>query len=127
MPSNPAPTDARTAELPVPQPPLLRRLVATVHVDPAGRVLLYRRTAEAPHYPGHYDLLMQRRPPEGQLLAGGGFLVVRRVLTDRPPVPGPDDAEIDWCGFVPPAELLAGHRLPLVPDGVPVLRRLITV
>ncbi|MFD8479914.1 hypothetical protein [Kitasatospora sp. NPDC059673] len=124
MPSTPAPTDARTAELPGPQPPLLRRLVATVHVDPAGRVLLYRRAAGAAYYPGHYDLLAQQRPPDGQLASG--FLVVRRVLTDRPPVPlpGPGAGEVDWCGFVPPAELLAGRRLPLVPDGLRVLRRL---
>ncbi|PJN24889.1 hypothetical protein [Kitasatospora sp. CB02891] len=114
-----APTTARSGPGAV-----RRRLTATVHVDPAGRVLLYRRTGSAPVHPGHYDVLSgaarQCLHPTARLASG--FLVVRRLLTDRPPAPDP--AEVDWCGFVPPAELLAGRYHPLVPGGLDVLRRL---
>ncbi|MFD7642717.1 hypothetical protein ACFV4P_18875 [Kitasatospora sp. NPDC059795] len=119
MPSTPAPKDAQLGPIAA----VRRRLTVTVHVDPAGRVLLYRRAAEASRHPGHYDLLTQRTPPEGQLAASGGLLVVRRVLTSRPPTPGPREA--DWYGFVPPAELLAGRCLPLVPGRTGILRRLL--
>ncbi|KDN86035.1 hypothetical protein KCH_18520 [Kitasatospora cheerisanensis KCTC 2395] len=131
MTSTPAPTDARTAE-----PPgtgadrtatalgdaVRRRRTATVHVDPAGRVLLYRRAASAPAHPGHYDLLADGARPRGDRSTDGP-LVVRRLLTDRPPAPGP--GEVDWCAFVPPAELLTDRYRPLVPDGREVLCRLL--
>ncbi|MFD8594888.1 hypothetical protein ACFV1L_07790 [Kitasatospora sp. NPDC059646] len=120
--STPAPADSRpTAVRPGAGRPgaVRRRLTATVYVDPAGRVLLYRRAASAPAHPGHYDVLAD----DAALRCGpGGVLVVRRVLTDRPPSPGP--AGVDWCAFVPPAELLAGRYRPLVPGGREVLRRL---
>ncbi|MFJ5925883.1 hypothetical protein ACIQF6_25065 [Kitasatospora sp. NPDC092948] len=115
--------DAHTADPPGPAA-VRRRLTATVHVDPSGRVLLYRRTGSAPTHPGHYDLLTgaarQRLHPTGQLASG--LLVVRRLLTDRPPAPDPGD--VDWYGFVRPAELFAGRYCPLVPGGLDVLRRL---
>ncbi|MGW4382146.1 hypothetical protein [Kitasatospora sp. NPDC004531] len=132
MPSTPTPasTDAFTvADRPVPAAApasgpasgVRRRLTVTVHVDPAGRVLLYRRTPAALAHPGHYDLFARRMPAEGH--PAGGFLVVRRLLTDRPPAPWPGEA--DWCGFVRPAELLAGRYRPLVPGRLDVLRRLL--
>ncbi|RKE18383.1 NUDIX hydrolase [Streptomyces sp. TLI_171] len=123
---------------------LLRRRSATVCVDPAGRVLLYRRAERARAYPGWFDVLAGagvrsgecRRAVEsafpGADLAewyrraddpsGAGLLVVHRLLTDRPP--RPDPREVAWCGFVEPAELLAGSHRPLVPAGLDAVRRL---
>ncbi|MFE5911532.1 NUDIX domain-containing protein [Streptomyces wedmorensis] len=140
----------RTAEAP---DGLLRRYAATVCTDHAGRVLLYRRTASARAYPGHYDVLVGGAVRTGEQYraaalrelreelgwaAAPGLAEVYRVRVDDPHgacfltvhhwvadrAPRPDPREIAWCGFVAPLAVATGGYTPLVPAGAEAVRRL---
>ncbi|MFJ1757065.1 NUDIX hydrolase [Kitasatospora sp. NPDC088134] len=149
MPSlSPAPPSVPgTPLVPVPLSAVpLRRRWATVCVDPAGRVLVYRRGEQALVHPGWWDVLADGgvraggRPAEpaggfpGPGLAelhrhlaadpaGTGLLTVRRLLVGR--APHPDPREVARYAFVPPAELLADRDRPLVPAARAAVHRLL--
>ncbi|MFD8008794.1 NUDIX domain-containing protein [Streptomyces sp. NPDC058955] len=132
---------------------LLRRYAATVCTDPAGRVLLYRRSARARAYPGHHDVLIGGAVRAGEEYrtaalrelreelgyeAVSGLVEAYRSRVDDPHgasiltvhqwrtdrSPRPDPGEIAWCGFVPPATVLTDRYAPLVPTGAEAVRRL---
>ncbi|MFF0423364.1 NUDIX domain-containing protein [Streptomyces sp. NPDC004520] len=132
---------------------LLRRYAATVCTDHAGRVLLYRRTAAAPAYPDHYDVLVGGAVRSGEEYRAAALRELReelgwerapglaeayRIRVDDPHgacfltvhrwtadrAPRPDPREIAWCGFVAPLAVLTGGYSPLVPAGAEALRRL---
>ncbi|MFE0648029.1 NUDIX domain-containing protein [Streptomyces sp. NPDC059534] len=132
---------------------LLRRYAATVCTDRAGRVLLYRRTASARAYPGHYDVLVGGAVRTGEEYRAAalrelreelgwatapGLAEVYRVRVDDPHgacfltvhrwaadrAPRPDPREIAWCGFVSPLVVVTGGYTPLVPAGAEAVRRL---
>ncbi|MFB6841437.1 NUDIX domain-containing protein [Streptomyces sp. NPDC056361] len=140
----------RTAEAPG---GLLRRYAATVCTDRAGRVLLYRRTASARAYPGHYDVLVGGAVRTGEEYRAAALRELReelgwatapglteayRVRVDDPHgacfltvhrwvadrAPRPDPREIAWCGFVAPPAVATGGYTPLVPAGADAVRRL---
>ncbi|MEU6166471.1 NUDIX domain-containing protein [Streptomyces tanashiensis] len=132
---------------------LLRRYAATVCTDSTGRVLLYRRTASAPAYPGHYDVLVGGAVRSGEDYRAAALRELReelgwerasglteayRIRVDDPHgacfltvhrwvadrAPRPDPQEIAWCGFVAPLAVLTGGYTPLVPAGAEAVRRL---
>jgi 8-oxo-dGTP pyrophosphatase MutT (NUDIX family) len=143
---------------------LYYRVAATVCRDGAGRVLVYRRPAGAAVYGGYHDVLIggSVRAGESYQEAAGrelaeelGLLVtpreIYRARQDSPVGPcwlavhtaelpegaelRPHPGELDWCGLVPAADLLAGGPggpsgpggalRPFVPAGRAALARLL--
>ncbi|MFF9817637.1 NUDIX domain-containing protein [Streptomyces sp. NPDC014006] len=130
---------------------LCYRVAATVCVDPARRLLVYRRSAEAAVYPGHHDILVGGCPRAGESYREAavrelheelGILAApRQVLHTRcaspvgdcwltvhlaeiPTALRVDPREIAEHFFVPPHRLLARMPSSFVPEGHRVLTRL---
>ncbi|MEU3839433.1 NUDIX domain-containing protein [Streptomyces sp. NPDC028635] len=130
---------------------LCYRVAATVCLDRAGRLLVYRRSPRAPVYPAHHDILIGGCPRPGESYRAaaarelreelGVRAAPRQVLRTRcaspvgdcwlavhlaeiPTALRVDPREIAEHFFVAPRRLLARTPSPFVPEGHRVLTRL---
>ncbi|WP_231905171.1 MULTISPECIES: NUDIX domain-containing protein [Streptomycetaceae] len=126
------------------------RVAATVCTDPLGRVLVYRRPADAAVLPGHHDVLIGGSVRAGESYLAAAARELAEELGVRPPLreiyrsrqtagPGPcwltvhhatvtgplrpDPREIAWCDWVPAGA--AGSLRPFVPAGRTAVTRLL--